>query len=893
MRHHRSQVNMVSWDKTMRNDRLSLWHTLTAAAVAHELGSDLGRGLASDDAARRLDQEGPNEIRERQQHGIVSIAVAQFKDFMILVLIAAAFVSGFIGDAGDTIVILAIVLLNAAIGFAQHYRAERAMAALKRLGAVKATVVRSGRRHAIAAAEIVRGDIVLLEAGNAVPADLRLTEAARLTINEAALTGEAAPVEKRVAALADPDLPLADRSNIAFKGTIVAYGRARGIVIATGMATELGKIAVMLEAVPEGQTPLQRRLAGFGRQLALAILVLCAVVFAIGIWRGEPPLLMLLTALSLAVAAIPEALPTVVTVMLALGARALANRRALVRRLSAAETLGSVSFICTDKTGTLTLNEMRAAEVYVSGERRPITTLDSGETPVRSLLVAAALCNDAECGAGDVVVGDPTEVALWRVAAEAGLDTQALERTAPRIMEFPFDSERKRMTTFHREGGRFVAYTKGAPETVVGRCRTALGEDGVQPVDRDGVLAAAAKMAAEGLRVLAVARRGWDAPPEGQDTDAIEHDLTLLGLVGLVDPPRPEAKRAVALCKSAGIIPIMITGDHPVTARAIASRLGILNPGDTIMTGRDLHDLSDQALADRTERTRVYARVDPAQKIRIVTALQSRGQFVAMTGDGVNDAPALAQADIGVAMGKGGTDAAREAASLVLLDDNFATIVSAIAEGRRIFDNIRKFISYVLSCNAAEILTIFLAPFLGLPVPLLPIHILWINLITDGLPGLALAAEPAEERVMQRPPRPSNESIFAHGMWQHVLWVGVTMAGIALATQAYAIRVAPAQWQTMVFTVLTLSQMANILAIRSERESLFRQGLFSNLPLFGAVLLTCGLQLMTIYVPALNPTFRTTPLTVLELTLCLLLSAAVFAVIEIEKLLARRGFIYN
>ena len=871
-----------------------MWHTRAALAIAQELKSDLERGLVSDEAARRVEREGPNEIRERGRRSVFDMAVSQFKDFMILVLIAAAFVSGFIGDISDTIVILAIVVLNAAIGFVQDYRAERAMAALKRLAALKATVVRDGRRHAIAASEIVPGDIVLLEAGNIVPADLRLTEAPQLKVAEAALTGEAVPVEKYAEDLTDAALPLADQTNMAFKGTVVTYGRARGIAVATGMATQLGKIAELLEAVPEKQTPLQKRLAAFGRQLALAILVVCAIVFAFGMWRGEPMLLMLLTALSLAVAAIPEALPAVVTVMLALGARAMARRRALVRRLPAVETLGSVSFICTDKTGTLTLNEMRAVEAYVSGERRPISALDIAKSPTRRLFAALALCNDAERGAHDNVVGDPTEVALWRVAAEAGFDKQALERTAPRIMELPFDSDRKRMTTFHRQGVGFVAYTKGAPETVLDRCGMAIGDDDRPlPADRDHVLTIAEAMADEGLRVLAVACRDWAELPQGKDADAIERDLTLLGLVGLLDPPRPEAKRAVALCMSAGISPIMITGDHPVTARAIANELGMLNPGNTIMTGRELHVLSDKELADGIERIRVYARVDPAQKIRIVTTLQTQGEFVAMTGDGVNDAPALARADIGIAMGKGGTDVAREASSIVLLDDNFATIVSAIAEGRRIFDNIRKFISYVLTCNTAEILTIFLAPFFGLPIPLLPIHILWINLITDGLPGLALAAEPPEEGVMQRPPRPAGESIFARGMWQHILWVGLTMAGIALLTQAYAIHVAAAHWQTIVFTVLTLSQMGNVLAIRSERESLFRQGLFSNLPLLGAVILTCGLQLMTVYVPLLNPIFRTAPLTVLELAACFLLSAVVFAVIEIEKYLARRGFIYH
>jgi len=866
-----------------------VWHTLTAAGVALQLGSDLESGLTSAEAARRLLAEGPNEIREQRRRSIVRMVASQFEDFMILVLIAAAIVSGLIGEAADAAIILAIVVVNGAIGFAQDYRAERVMAALRQLAALKAVVVRDGRRHAIAASAIVRGDLVLIEAGNGVPADLRLVEAPRLKINEAALTGEAVPVEKRAAPLADAGLPLADQSNMAFKGTAVTYGRGRGVAVATGMGTELGKIAGLIEAVEPAQAPLQRRLAVFGRQLAISILAICAVFFAIGIWRGEALLLMLLTALSLAVAAIPEALPAVITMMLALGARAMGQRNALVRRLPAVETLGSVSFICTDKTGTLTLNEMRAAEAYVAGERHPIFALQSPGAPTRQLVSALALCNDAERGAQGDVIGDPTEIALWRVAVEAGVDPETLRRAAPRTMEFPFDSDRKRMTTFHREGdGTFVAYTKGAPETVLERCATEMGSEADLPAHRDRALAAAEAMADEGLRVLAVAKRGWTNLPESKAADDVERDLILLGLVGLLDPPRPEAKAAVAVCKSAGIAPIMITGDHPATARSIALQLDIARSGDRIMTGRELHALSDAALADSIETTPVFARVDPAQKIRIVSALQARGQFVAMTGDGVNDAPALAQADIGIAMGKAGTDVAREAASLVLLDDNFATIIAAVAEGRRIFDNIRKFISYVLTCNTAEILTLFLAPFFGLPIPLLPVHILWINLITDGLPGLALAAEPPERGAMQRPPRPPGESIFAHGMWQHILGIGLVMAGVCLLTQAYSIHLALPHWQTMVFTVLTLSQMGNVLAIRSERESLFRQGLFSNLPLLGAVLLTFALQMATIYVPVLNPIFRTAPLTLSELAVCLLLSAIVFFVIEIEKYFFRR-----
>ena len=873
--------------RTYPADLSTAWHTRTVANAAERLVSDLENGLSSEEAARRLTQFGPNEIREQRSRSLFAIAIAQFKDFMVLVLVAAAIVSGLIGDAEDTLVILGIVVLNAAVGFVQDFRAERAMTALKQLAAQRAAVLRDGRLHTVPAAVIVPGDIVVVEAGSAVPADLRLIEAPRAKITEAALTGEAVPVEKRAETFADPMLAVADRANMAFKGTTITYGRARGIAVATGMMTELGKIAALLQSIPASQTPLQRRLTSFGRQLAVAVLAICAVVFGFGLLRGEPALLMLLTALSLAVAAIPEALPAVVTVMLAIGARTMAGRNALVRHLPAVETLGSVSWICTDKTGTLTLNEMHAVSAYLDGERRAAAALDGSDPVERRLIEAAAQCNDARRGEDGSIVGDPTEVALWRLAADKGLDKETLERTAPRVKELPFDSERKLMTTLHQDGDGFVAYTKGAPESVIPRCIN-------KPTQgRDTLLAIAEAMARDGPRVLAVAGRRWSMLPCSEDSETIEQNLTFFGLIGLLDPPRPEAQEAVEICRSAGVTPVMITGDHPATAKAIATALGMLRPDEQVMTGQELRRLSDADLAERVDRTRVYARVDPEQKIRIVAAVQARGAFVAMTGDGVNDAPALARADIGVAMGRTGTDVAREAAALILLDDNFATIVAAVAEGRRIFDNIRKFISYVLTCNAAEIWTIFLAPFFGLPIPLLPIQILWINLVTDGLPGLALAAEPAEPDVMRRPPRPAVESIFARGMWQHILWVGLVMGGISLLTQAGAIRFGLDHWRTMVFTVLALSQMANVLAIRSERTSLFRQGLFSNLPLLGAVLLTIALQLMTIYLPALNSIFETAPLTSAELTVCLALSSLTFAIIEIEKWLARRGLIYR
>ncbi|MDR6203965.1 cation-translocating P-type ATPase [Paraburkholderia graminis] len=869
------------------------WHAMQLAAVALQLGTDSDHGLTPAEAAQRLVRHGANKIREQRRRTVLDMLISQFKNFMIVALLAAALVSGLIGEAADTLVIISIVLLNATVGLIQDYRAEHAMASLGQLARLQATVIRAGECQTIPASSIVPGDVVLLDTGSTVPADLRLVEASGLKVAEAVLTGESVPVEKGTDSLDGASLELADRTNMAFKGTVVTYGRARGIAVATGMATELGKIAGMLEVAPAVQTPLQKRLAAFGRRLATVVLVICAIIFATGVLRDEPVLLMLLTSLSLAVAAIPEALPAVVTVMLAVGARNMARKNALVRRLPAVETLGSVSWICTDKTGTLTLNEMRTTELYVYGVRFPIASVDTKRPAVRCLLEALALCNNVSRAAGGEVAGDPTEVALWRVAAEAGLDKGVLEVTGPRSLELPFDSDRKRMTTIHRTGSGFIAYTKGAPETVIERCSASLSDHGVVAMDHERVLAAAEAMANSGLRVLAVASRKWDSLPAAHNIEGIERGLTLLGLAGMRDPPRPDVRQAVEACRSAGITPVMITGDHPVTACAIARELGILAPDDTVLTGRELSRLTDVALVEQVAHTRVFARVDPAQKIRIVDAIRAHGQFVAMTGDGVNDAPALAGADIGIAMGKKGTDVARDAASIVLLDDNFATIVGAVEEGRRIFDNIRKFIRYALTCNSAEIWTIFLAPFLGLPIPLLPIHILWINLVTDGLPGLALAAEPAEKGVMLRPPQPPGESVFARGMWQHIVWGGLAMAGVTLLTQAYAIHVASTHWQTMTFTVLTLSQMGHVLAIRSEQASFFAWGARSNMPLAGAVLLTFALQLMTIYVPVLNTVFRTTRLNMAELAICLLLSSVVFALVEVEKHLIRRGFLYR
>jgi len=872
------------------------WHQLTAEAAVQRLASDPQHGLSATEAATRLATHGPNAIVEGRRRGPLRMFFDQFTDFMIVVLLIAAVVSGVIGDVTDTVVILVIVVLNAVVGFVQEYRADVAIAALRQMAAPVARVLRDGRSHSIPAQELVPGDIVLLDAGAVVPADVRLLEVAALQTQEAALTGESAAVRKSADAPVAHDAALGDRFTMTYKGTLVVHGRARGVVAATGMDTELGRIAQMLQTGEENKTPLQKRLARFGKILAIVVLALCAIIFAAGVWRGEPVLLMLLTAISLAVAAIPEALPAVVTVALALGARQMVRRQALIRKLPAVETLGSVTYICSDKTGTLTLNRMRVEELCVAdGERSPPPLATPDDPVLTELLTAMALNNDTHVDHAGASVGDPTEVALFEAAHDAGFVASELLEQQPRVAELPFDAARRCMTTLHRPDANrdsLVAYVKGSPEKILSICHGQYSPDGSQPLDRDTLLAVAEHMAADGLRVLAFARRRFDAAPP-IESGHVETELDFLGFAGLLDPPRDEAAAAIADCVSAGIVPVMITGDHPETARSIARRLGLLDEHSEVLTGAELAKMPDAEFAQHVRTVRVYARAAPEHKIRIVQALQSQGEFVAMTGDGVNDAPALKHADIGIAMGITGTDVAKEAAHMTLLDDNFATIVRAVREGRRIFDNIRKFIKYTMTSNSGEVWTIFLAPFLGLPIPLLPIHILWINLVTDGLPGLALSAEREERGIMQRPPRPPTESIFAHGMWQHILWVGLLMGAASIFTQAWAIRTGNGHWQTMVFTVLTLSQLGHVLAIRSERDSLFTQGLWSNRPLAMALVFTFALQLTTIYVPWLNPIFKTEPLTLYELVFCLAMSTVVFVGVEIEKWMIRRGWLYR
>ena len=860
------------------------WHLLSILEIA-ELLNSTPSGIDNSIASERLTEYGKNEIEDTKKKTVWQIILHQLSDFMIIILIVVAIVSGFLGDLTDTLIIFAIIIINATVGFIQEYRSEKAMEALKNMVPSYARVIREGNTIEIAAAHLVPGDVVLLEAGNIIPADIRFFETHQIKVDESALTGESHNVEKNSETLPKGDYSLGDRINMGFKGTHITNGRGKAYVMATGMNTELGLIAKMIQT-QEKSTPLQKRLAAFGKRLSGFVLLICAVIFGFGWWRGEDALTMLLTSISLAVAAIPEALPALVTIALAFGAKRLAKNNALIRKLPAVETLGSVTHICTDKTGTLTLNKMTVQETY----EIPNSNSDSSFLQNSFFLEAMALNNDVSKDQKGKWLGDSTEVALAQFAFDRNKERTHLEKTFPRIAELPFDSTRKCMTTFHKtenlpagQAGGIIAITKGAVELLLDKL-----VENQKPLIPE-LESKANEMAEKGYRVIGYAIKEMDTLPELQNVEIIESALTLIGFAGIIDPPREEAKQAVAECKQAGIIPIMITGDHKLTAIAIAKQLGILASEEDylVLNGSELAALTEQEFDTIVEKVRVYARVNPEQKLKIVNALHDRGQIVAMTGDGVNDAPALKNADIGIAMGINGTEVSKEASHLILLDDNFATIVVAVKHGRKVFDNILKFIKYIMTGNSGEIWAIFLAPFFMLPIPLLAIHILWINLVTDGLPGLALASEPAEANIMKRPPRKPKENIFSNGMGKHILWVGFLMGIITLCIQYWAINSENSHWQTMAFTVLCFSQMGHVMAIRSERESLFKIGVFSNKPLLAALFLTVILQLILIYSPFFNGVFKTQPLTIYELAITLAVSSVVFWAVEIEKWINR------
>jgi Ca2+-transporting ATPase len=852
------------------------FHSTSNEEVAAELQTSAD-GLTSHQAEERLREYGSNEITAKKKKTWWGILLSQFTDFMILILIAAAVISGVIGDSTDMIVIFAIVLLNAVVGFIQEWRAEKAIEALQQMAASKAHVMRDKKSIEIEAAKLVPGDVVLLEAGNVIPADIRFAESHSLKVDESSLTGESVNIDKVVDALPQGEHSLGDRVNMGYKGTFITHGRGTGYVVATGMKTELGKIAEMIQT-DDTKTPLQKKLGRFGKQLTVIILVLCGIFFGVGWARGEDWNTMLMTSISLAVAAIPEALPALVTVALALGAKRLVKSNALIRKLPAVETLGSVTYICSDKTGTLTLNKMTVQELFRLPGREK--SKEFGDKDL--LFVAMALNNDVTKD-GDAFKGESTEVALVQHASENGFVRDELEKQFPRIAELPFDSTRKRMTTLHKVPSGVVAITKGAVEELVHQLKSD------QNNFADEIDKKSDEMAAKGFRTLGFAYRFFKDKPSNITPEEIESSLTFIGVAGLIDPPREEVKQAVKEAKEAGIIPVMITGDHKLTAQAIANTLGILSDqNEKSITGSELEKMSDDDFLNNVENIRVYARVSPQQKLRIIHALQKKDHFVAMTGDGVNDAPALKNADIGVAMGINGTEVSKEAAHMILLDDNFSTIVVAVRHGRRIYDNILKFIKYIMTGNSGEIWAIFLAPLLGLPIPLLAIQILWVNLVSDGLPGLALASEPAEASIMKRAPRNPKENLFAGSFGLHILFMGLLIGILTLATQWWAIAHDDAHWQTMTFTVLCFAQLFHVMAIRSSDRSTFAIGFFSNKSMVIALIVTVLLQVMIIYTPFFNDIFHTQPLTLGEMLITVAISSVAFWAVELVKLVQSR-----
>lgn len=905
------------------------WYQLESREALTRLETDLQTGLAASDVTQRLAQFGPNELVEKSGRSPFKILWEQLTATMVLILIAAAVISGFLGKWQEAVAILSIVILFALLGFVQEYRAEKAMAALKKLAVPLVRVKRGGQVLEISARELVPGDVVLLEAGNIIPADLRLVESANLRIQESALTGESEAVEKDIHPIQKEDAPLGDRKNMAYMGTTVTYGRGVGVVTDTGMKTELGNIASLLQQDEDEMTPLQKRLDQVGKVLAAVGVVVAALVAAFDIWRGSPVVDAFLVAVSVAVAVVPEGLPAVVTITLALGARRMLARNALIRKLPAVETLGSVTTICSDKTGTLTENRMTVTVLDVAGSRVDINeeTTGSGQgildlstpaavTPQGSLgllLIGGALCNDARLvvdgdpaqGKKFHAIGDPTEGALVVAAARFGLMKDELDTHKPRVAELPFDSDRKRMTTLHalehsqqsaiREligavapDARWISFTKGAVDGLL-EISSHVWENGVRHPMSDAfrrrIEASNKSLAENGMRVLGVA---FKTPASPEANTELELGLTFIGFVGIIDPPRAEVKEAVARCKSAGIRPVMITGDHPLTALHIARELGIANGHSRVVTGVELNTMSDQDLYNIVEEISVFARVSPEHKLRIVNALQKHGHITAMTGDGVNDAPALKTADIGVAMGITGTDVSKEAAKMVLRDDNFSTIVAAVEEGRVIYDNLRKFIKFSIGGNIGKIMVMLLGVVIGMPAPLLPLQLLWLNLLTDGLLGVGLGVEPAERNVMKRKPFSPQASIFSDGVGAQIVRFGLLIGAISLGMGAWHFFTGHEDWQTMMFTTLAFAQIWQALGIRSGNDSLFRVGLASNLPLLGLALVVAALQLAAIYIPALQTFLYTNPLTLTDFLLCFGAGSLVFLYAEVEKVFLRR-----
>jgi len=893
--------------EAMSTENLNSWHARDSKEILERLATSLERGLSSEDAQDRLQIYGPNQLTEAPPVTFWQMLFAQFNNFVVILLIIAAVISALLGEYFEASAIIAIVVLNAILGVVQERRAEQALAALRRLASPDAHVIRDGSRRVIPANAVVPGDLVVLEAGNYVPADVRMLEAINLRIEEAALTGESIPVQKDAEARLEKDIPLGDRKNTAFMGTLVNYGRGRGVVVATGMRTQIGMIAEMLQSVQQEPTPLQRRLDQLGKTLGWAALSVCALVFVVGWLRGFDPLDMFLIAVSLAIAAVPEGLPAVVTISLALGMREMIKRHALIRRLSSVESLGSATTICSDKTGTLTQNAMTVTKIWADGElfsvtgsgyaptgeyRREDQHVDPGNYPaLLTALWVATLNNDAELeisGVSDVgqtyrMVGDPTEGSLIVAAAKAGARAPELNRAYPRIQEIPFDSARKRMVTLHAlkephpadispfydETNRdlYVVTVKGAPDLVLDLCTRYQRMDDVSlPLVEDQkvrILAAHDAMTQGALRVLGVAYRVLPEMPSEMEAETLEQDLIFVGLIGMIDPPRPEVTTALQKARQAGIRTVMITGDYPKTARAIAESIGLLEEGHQVLTGNDLNAMDDETLKREVLYTDVFARVSPEHKMRIVEALRANDQVVAMTGDGVNDAPSIKRADIGIAMGITGTDVAKESADMVLTDDNYASIVDAVEQGRVIYSNIRKFVYYLLSCNMAEIAIIFLGILFTRGSPLTVIQLLWLNLITDGAPALALGTEKGDPDIMKQPPRPRSEPIINRFMQIGIGVQTVAITAVTLSAYLVGLQIHPEQpefAETMAFVTLSFSELLRAYTARSERYPLLKIGIFGNRNMNYAFFSSLTLLLLVVYLPFLQPIFNTTAL---------------------------------
>lgn len=914
------------------------WYLLERDETLRQLETSAETGLTSLEAARRLTVYGPNELVAKPLKSPLKIFWEQMTSPLVLLLLFAAGISALLGKVDSVIAIMAIVILNAALGVFQEYRAEQAMAALKQMAAPLVRVRRDGQLNDINARELVPGDVVLLEAGSIIPADARVIETANLSVQEASLTGESLPVQKTTQSLDKPDLSVGDRRNMVYMGTSVTYGRGAAVIVRTGMQTELGRIAELIQSAEDESTPLQRRMAEVGKVLAVAAIGVLALAFLIGLIAGQTLDDVLLNAVAIAVAVVPEGLPAVVTIALALGAQRMLRRNALIRRLPAVETLGSVTTICSDKTGTLTQNRMTVKVVDVAGETididelvgRGMTALvranGSAPAPYKAqalVLAGTALCNDVivehDPNGGLRLLGDPTEGALVAATERFGIGRAQLEAALPRVGEAPFSSERKRMSTVHSLNLRanpgpaeqylidllgadkyaYVVLTKGSVDGLLEISQSAWIDGTSVPLTpelRARIEDSNNHFAEAGLRVLGLAMRHLAEKPQDWQPETLEQGLSFVGMIGMIDPPRPEVKSAVETCRTAGIRPVMITGDHPLTAFNIARQLEIAQPDSRVLTGQDLNRLSLEELEAVVEDVSIYARVSPEHKMNIIQALQKRGHIVAMTGDGVNDAPALKRSDIGVAMGITGTDVSKEAADMVLVDDNFTTIVSAVEEGRTIFDNVRRFIKYLLASNTGELVVLLISDLIaGMTLPLTTLQILWMNLITDGIPALALGVEHREKGSMKRPPYQPNESIFGRGLGRHVLLIGSVLGitGLLLGYWAWSNEITAANgnpaWNTIVFMFLMLAQMGHALSLRSHRESFFSLPFFGNRLLLGAVAGTVILQLIAVYTPFFNNLFNTNPLTLEQLALCLVLGTVVFWTSELEKLLIRRG----